>query len=597
MRVAINGNFWKVLNPIRLTGPIFSKELRVSSRRRRNYFLRFIYLVLLTVFILIAWFSAAKRYGRPGVLQLSRLSMTGTYIVSFVVSFQFVVAQLFAIVMLSTSISEEIRNRTLGILMSTPINAFQIVVGKLLSKLLQLILLLAIGLPVLAVIRLFGGIPWSYVVSELCITLTAVLLAGSVSLFFSIHSLNTYSAILKATLSLALIYAFIPMVLWALSSTRVFLSCLPALFITNPFLNIYFENIKALSPGLPTSLALVSWPWHCGFMLALTGLVIALSVRTVRRVALRQAIGQGMGASRVNNSSKERETRPRKSSAVVRPVNRQAIIWKEWRKPLIQGRGGSNTFIGVLVTIIALLVMYFVFALQKCLNQDFAQASFILVFVLLGMTISAVTPASVITDEKERRCWPILLCTPMDDWQILLGKVAGILRSSMFVWLFLAGHILFFVVIRYIHPIIIVHAALLGIWLTVFLTGSGLCLSASFKHTTSAVVANMGLVLVLWAFVPFLSNLLGEVLGFGWLCEIALECNPIVQAVVVAKGAGGWHNARLELDQLRYFWPGKFHGVNMWSTTKILLESYLLYIPTGLYLTWRAKCKFRRNVF
>ncbi len=31
-----------------LIGPIFDKELRVSSRRRRNYVLRFIYLVFLT---------------------------------------------------------------------------------------------------------------------------------------------------------------------------------------------------------------------------------------------------------------------------------------------------------------------------------------------------------------------------------------------------------------------------------------------------------------------------------------------------------------------------------------------------------------------
>ncbi len=37
----------------RWTGPIFHKELRVSSRRRRNYALRFMYLIVLLVFIAV----------------------------------------------------------------------------------------------------------------------------------------------------------------------------------------------------------------------------------------------------------------------------------------------------------------------------------------------------------------------------------------------------------------------------------------------------------------------------------------------------------------------------------------------------------------
>ena len=51
-------SFWKSLNPVRLTGPLFDKELRVSSRRKRNYFLRFVYVGLLTVFVAIVWESS-----------------------------------------------------------------------------------------------------------------------------------------------------------------------------------------------------------------------------------------------------------------------------------------------------------------------------------------------------------------------------------------------------------------------------------------------------------------------------------------------------------------------------------------------------------
>jgi hypothetical protein len=46
-----------------LTGPIFDKELRVSSRRRRNYVLRFVYILLLTAFVGMVWLAVVPLSG------------------------------------------------------------------------------------------------------------------------------------------------------------------------------------------------------------------------------------------------------------------------------------------------------------------------------------------------------------------------------------------------------------------------------------------------------------------------------------------------------------------------------------------------------
>ena len=170
-----------------LTGPLLDKELRVSSRRRRNYILRSVYVIVLTVFVAMVWLSVVK-YGASGAYQRSRMAVAGKTIISTIVTFQFFATQMIAIVMLSTAISDEIYHRTLGLLMTTPINSFQIVMGKLCSKLLQLILLLAISLPLLAIIRVLGGVAWNYVLSSLCITLTAVIFAGALSMHFSISN-------------------------------------------------------------------------------------------------------------------------------------------------------------------------------------------------------------------------------------------------------------------------------------------------------------------------------------------------------------------------------------------------------------------------
>ena len=101
-----------------LTGPIFGKELRVSSRRRRNYTLREIYIILLTFFVAIVWLSVVKSGGSTAY-QKSRMALAGKTIVTTIVMFQFFATQVIAVIMISTSISDEIYHRTLGLLASS----------------------------------------------------------------------------------------------------------------------------------------------------------------------------------------------------------------------------------------------------------------------------------------------------------------------------------------------------------------------------------------------------------------------------------------------------------------------------------------------
>ncbi|MHC4527138.1 MAG: ABC transporter permease subunit, partial [Planctomycetota bacterium] len=148
-----------------LTGPIFDKELRISSRLRRNYLIRSAYVMLLTLTVVSAWLSLMMSGGGTSLaFKISRSAEIGKGVILAITWFQFLAGQLVAVIMLSNSISDEIRRGTLDVLMTTAINSFQIVVGKVLSKLLQLILLLAVSLPLLAVVRVFGGMSWEYVV-------------------------------------------------------------------------------------------------------------------------------------------------------------------------------------------------------------------------------------------------------------------------------------------------------------------------------------------------------------------------------------------------------------------------------------------------
>jgi ABC-type transport system involved in multi-copper enzyme maturation permease subunit len=264
---------------------------------------------------------------------------------------------------------------------------------------------------------------------------------------------------------------------------------------------------------------------------------------------------------------------------------------------MIQGPDRKNGIIGLTATIVALLITYAICSKTRCLDADSTHVLYTLLFILIGLIITVVLSATSITSEKESRSWPILLATSMDDRQILLGKALAVFRRCLPIWLLLAGHVMLFVLAKYIHLIVIVHLFVLVAWLVVFVTGSGLYFSASFKRTTSAVVASLALALLLWAIIPMLLGLVTIITRDKGPAEVCMWANPMVQAVVIVGGACGRYSARAGLAGLEYH--GLYGGdmIQVGPVTAKLLVTAIVYVFAGLLFAWRAKCRFRRNIF
>lgn len=599
-----------------LTGPIFDKELRVSSRRRRNYALRFFYVLLLTIFVGVVWLGVAE-YGGSAAFQQSRMAAAGKRIVMTIVMFQFVATQVLAVIMLSTAISDEIYHRTLGLLMTTPINSLQIVLGKVSSKLLQLILLLGITLPMLAIVRLFGGVSLQYVLSSFCITLTAAVFAGSLSLFGSIANRRAYTVIIRTAFVLGSLYFVLPgavLAAWGVLLPRFGLfptawsfgsAGLSGLLMhANPFYTIWATTREMLSPGTASGLY---WPAHCAIMLGVSALVLGRAVAIVRRVALRQATGQLVlrpNANRIPRQRRQRRPANRDDSprGPLKRVQGPPVVWKELRAPFIEGVDDRNSYIGLAVTVLALLVTYLITAKDGALDENFTHVSFTLLFVFMGSVFNIVFSATRITTEKESQTWSLLLATPLSDWDVLLGKAVSSFRRCLPIWGLLAGHVTLFVLVGYIHPIAIFHLLIVVAWLSCFITGAGLYFSTRFARTTSAVVASFSLALGLWVAGPILVGLLNTVAGRRVPFEKYLWAHPAIQAELVMAGAGGRQNAGLPMGSLDY---GAEHVMfrigrgtfDVHRMTSILTVTGFLYLLVGLLFFWRAKCRLRRHVF
>ncbi len=551
-----------------LTGPIFDKELRVSSRRKRNYFLRFTYVGLLTVFIAFAWIFTA-RIGRSVsvVYQVSRMSETGKYVTTTIVWFQFIAIQLTAIVMLSTAISDEIYHRTLGLLMTTPISSLQIVIGKLFSKLLQLVLLLAISMPLLAVVRVLGGVSWDYVVSSLCVTLTAAIFAGSVSLAFSITSRHSHSVIVRTVLICFLFYIIPPVVVQLLQfAYQVRIVSEITLIYVNPFIAMGFITRSMLSPS--SAAPALFWPTHCVIMLGISALLLAFSTVCVRKVGLRQATGQaGIFASRrerrIADGKIKKKTVLPAASRQIRPVKGPPIIWKEIMSLWIK----TSRLKAVVVTVPAVLILAAVYGYcgyKDYLANEETHIVFILVFFFFGLFRTATSAATSITSEKEARTWPILLITPLTEKQIASDKIIGSCLGGWAFWLLLAAHVVVFSLAGYISPAAILPLALLIVSSALLVSAIGVFFSSCFKRSSTS--ASVNLILFIFFTAPV-------------CCPSPLPTflvSPLFAAIIILCVTGGWDNIGGPFQQIGSGWG--------WFGT-FLISGLALIVLVAIYLS------------
>jgi len=581
--MALTSTFSGLFDPARFFGPIFEKELRVSSRRKRNYIMRFAYLVFLTAFLSVIWLDAVDFTVSSGTHVASRLAQAGKQIIVTLVWFQFYATQLVAVVMLSSAISDEIYHRTLGVLMSTPITGFQIVMGKLSSKLLQLILLLGVSLPVLAVVRIFGGVPWDYIISSLCMTFTTLIFVGSLSLFFSSFSRKTYVVIILTLLAIGFLFGPPFMLMRSISLRMLSRNIrLIALYHANPYIMLKMNTSIMLDPSLAGRIRF-SWPIHCVIMLIASAFVLIGCVYRVRRVAIAQAAGNRNLPARprhLNTTKPANKTVTTPTNARIRRVKGPPVVWKELISRI---SSREKLIVAVIIGLEAAMIvaMYLFPVVANTFGDEETHMLYIWIFMGVGMFSVTVFPSTCITSEKESRTWPLLLTTTLNDWQILFGKFIGVLRRSMFVWLLLFIYVSLFWAFQCVGPLSLINIILIIAGTIVFLSGTGFYFSSRLKHTNEAVITNIALVVSIWGLLPLLLAFLTQAdRSMRDLREFYLNLVPFVQATAVMSS---------------YNWPGPDRGDQ--ESTYFILTVMLGYMFLGVLFAWCAKRRFRRDIF
>ena len=396
-------------NPLQWTGPVLEKELRVLSRRKRMYGIKGAFPLVLAGQICIQWLIS-RAIGHGAAVQSQQMSAIAQGIVSKMTLLQFILCHCMAIVTLSHAMADEARRRTMDVLMTTPIRSYQVILGTFMGRLAMIGVVLAVGFPVLAVIRVWGGIPWGYLVAAWSVTVCGTLCVAALSLWLSMYIKKPH----RVSLLVFFIFGAVSLAGWA--SNRLNLPIQNWLLVLNPpYVFGYVSRQYAWSSGSGVSL----WVKYCGIMLGGCVTFVVLSVAGVRWRCVNYVPGR---------SKRRLWTLLRKPSTHIRPVQGPPVVWRMlkcspgkyllWRLPWIvlctgiligaklePGQIGRNVY--------------------RVMNSVLSGLSLLNVIVIA---------ASSLTRDKESRALSILLGTPMSDEQIIRQTLAAVCLKTVVFW-------------------------------------------------------------------------------------------------------------------------------------------------------------------
>lgn len=181
--------------------PVFRKELKLTTRTWKIAMTIFVYAGVLALIGLFVFSQMLEDLA----YSMSYQSFTQLYI--FISMFQFGLLLFVAPALTAGAISGERERQTLEILLSTPLRPWRILVGKLLSSISTIVLLIVASTPILAIIFIFGGVSIAQLFGLIGYYVITAIFIGSIGIFIStLFKRTTASNVVTYAIVLALAF-------------------------------------------------------------------------------------------------------------------------------------------------------------------------------------------------------------------------------------------------------------------------------------------------------------------------------------------------------------------------------------------------------
>lgn len=173
-------------------GPIIAREVLTSPRPARFYVQRAAFAAGMFILMWTAWQALV---GWREVREVGTLSRFGGILYLLFAMLQLTLILFFAPLAAATAVALEKDRRTFLLLLMTDLSDLEIVLGKLTASLLQILTVLAAGIPVLTLCALLGGISFGQVANLFAVTAASGLAGGAMGLLIALWRDRTYQSV------------------------------------------------------------------------------------------------------------------------------------------------------------------------------------------------------------------------------------------------------------------------------------------------------------------------------------------------------------------------------------------------------------------
>jgi ABC-type transport system involved in multi-copper enzyme maturation permease subunit len=494
-------------------GPVFRIELITGARRARYFVLRAFYVLILLWVVGQAYTSMTytRRFGTmvaggdTSEMTIAEMSRYAYNIFTSILVVQVLAVICLTPAMVAGVIADERRRKTLHYLLASQLSSGEIVLGKLFARLLHIAVFVALGLPVLSLLTLFGGVdPRAVAISAVC-SMSLAYFLGGLSILVSTTSKNSREAVSISYLLLiaglvmpTMIEQMRPLLTWPWNWVY---ECLRPI-------NDWLRPISPLSLLTPTFFRgrgqyVEALAWMVVLQLVYGSVFVLLAV-----LRLRPGFRKEGGPSRVGSLAK-RLARARRF--LPRPAcGDDAMLWKERFVARTSGLAKG------LVLLVALGIAGVVIATSYDLIKDAALEAYFLgsaggvtsarqslnvyLRVMSGFATAGwllAVGAAAISSEREGDTWISLMSTPIGRHEVLRAKLVGSVWSILPLPLFMIAYWAIGLATGSVHPFGAAAAFLELCLFTAFAATLGLYFSLTLKSSAKSLAATIGTMIFL----------------------------------------------------------------------------------------------------
>jgi len=425
--------------------PIFEREFIALCRTRRWFVLRTLLVLFLT---LATWVVLSTKF-----YNVERLDETGKILFAVATVVQIGFVFFLASGLCSDLIVSERRKETLDIILTTPLRPISIVLGKFLSRVGLIVVIVAASFPLVSVSLLYGGVSGRQILGLLEVTLGTILMTAGPALLISVYARRVGTAAVLSQMFPVAWCLTSPVLIWLI--TRDGNLTAEILTVTHPLMAA-IELGEAL-PFLKRTTGIYPSTGFFLFGAAIAAVSVALSVLRLRRErrgdtvrggsapaaveprpsdaeAVRARIRERLQGIRETSAPRRKpraapvgERRSRRSRIRVGSL-RNPMLWKEIN--LINASTSRALFWIVFLLLAGAEALVLIAADSQDLADEWGihlTLGCCMAFVLLLLTV--VNAATSIVSEREQGTLELIHVTPITIRQILNGKAAGVVRS------------------------------------------------------------------------------------------------------------------------------------------------------------------------